>query len=218
MSQPRMNIYGFPHKGIRIALSELSKLSGKIDYSNESSLNELKSITNEITMLLDLHLHSEEGVVLRALESKVPGSIHENVEEHEKLEQEVADFKAKLNEITVKSSPDLGANFYSSFSNFHSNYLAHMAMEEGEMNPIIWDNFSDQEILGWQGAIMASLTPDQTMKWFKYIVPALSPIERSMIMGGFKQNAPSEFFDATLEMLKSYMEESELLQLKAMLS
>ena len=36
-------------------------------------------------------------------------------------------------------------------------------------------------------------------------------------MGGFKENAPAEFFDKVLDMLKEYMSEKEHLQLETML-
>jgi len=42
--------------------------------------------------------------------------------------------------------------------------------------------------------------------------------ERTMIMGGFKANAPAEFFDKVLHMLKEYMSENEHLKLKTMLT
>ena len=217
MSQPRMNIYGFPHKGLRIALSALSRVAGNTDYANVQSLDNLKTLSAEIITLLDLHLHSEEDVVLPALEAKVPGSTNENIEEHEQLEQDVKAFDEQLKTIAIDSPPDSGAKFYESVSSFHSNYLAHMAMEERDMNPLIWDNFTDEELMGWHGQIMSTLSPEQIMMWFKYIVPALNPFERSMIMGGFKANAPADFFNDVLNMLKSRMSASEHLKLVAML-
>ena len=42
-------------------------------------------------------------------------------------------------------------------------------------------------------------------KWFKYIIPALSPLEQSIMLGGFKQNAPKEVFAATIKRLKPYV-------------
>lgn len=218
MSQPRANIYGFPHKGLRIALSQLSMLSGNTDYSNADSLKKLKNLSVELVTLLDLHLHSEEDVVLPALEAKMPGSTSENVEEHEQLEKEVQAFDKQLTNITVDSAPNSGAQFYEAVYNFHSKYIAHMAMEESDINPLIWANFTDEEIMAWHGQVMSTLTPDQIMLWFKYIVPALNPFERGMIMGGFKENAPAEFLDKVLDMLKEYMSEKEHLQLEAMLA
>lgn len=217
MSPPRMNIYGFPHKGLRIALSQLSMLSGNTDYSDAESLAKLKNLSLELITLLNLHLHSEEDVVLPALETKVPGSTRQNVEEHEQLEKEIEAFDKQLKNITVDSAPNAGAEFYEAVYNFHSKYITHMAMEEGEINPLIWANFTDEEIMAWHGQVMATLTPDQIMMWFRYIVPALNPFERSIIMGGFKENAPVEFFGQVLKMLKEYMPENEHVKLETML-
>ena len=193
-------------------------LSGNTDYSNAESLEKLKILSVELITLLDLHLHSEEDVVLPALEAKMPGSTSENVEEHEQLKKEVQAFDKQLTNITVNSAPNSGAKFYEAVYNFHSKYIAHMAMEESDINPLIWANFTDEEIMAWHGQVMSTLTPDQIMLWFKYIVPALNPFERSMIMGGFKENAPAEFFDKLLNMLKEYMSENEHLKLETMLS
>ena len=204
-----MNIYGFPHKGLRIGLSQLSMLAGNTDYSDPESLERLKSLTGEIVTLLDLHVHSEEDVVLPALEKRVPGSTAENVEEHEQLEAEVHAFDTQLKNITTDSTPDSGASFYEAVYNFHSKYLAHMTMQESEMNPLIWANFTDEELMGWHGQIMSTLTPDQVMMWFKYIIPALNPFERTMIMGGFSANAPAEFVQSVLDMLKEHLPEGD---------
>ncbi len=217
MSQPRMNIYVFPHKGLRNLLSQLSMLSGNADYSSAESLENLKKLTKELVTLLDLHVHSEEDVLLPALEVKLTGSTRENVEEHEQLEKEIKAFDEQLKNITIDSTPDLGVKFYESVFNFHSKYIAHMAMEESEINPVIWANLTDEELMELQGQIMASLSPDNIMMWFKYIVPALNPFERTIILGGFKQNAPAEFFDQVLSMLKEYMSKNEYLQLETTL-
>ena len=93
-----------------------------------------------------------------------------------------------------------------------------MAMEESDINPLLWATFTDEEIMAWHGQVMSTLTPDQIMLWFKYIVPALNPFERNIIMGGFKENAPAEFFDNVLNMLKEYMPQNEHSQLETMLS
>ena len=81
--------------------------------------------------------------------------------------------------------------------------------EEGDMNRVIWENFSDQDILGWQGQILSKLTPDQFFKWFKYIIPALNPLEQQIMLGGFKENAPAEAYSATINGLKPFLNERQ---------
>ena len=196
MSQPRMNLYAFPHKGLRSAISQLSLTAGNTNCSEQDSLNTLNTLTEEVFTLLELHAHSEETVVLQALETKVPDSTAENLAEHAQLEKEIDLMKQELSAITIDSPPHLLSNFYEAVSNFHSKYLAHMAMEESKMNTLIWANFTDAELMEQHGQIMSTLTPEQIMMWFKYIVPALNHFERTIIMGGFKVNAPAPFFDS----------------------
>lgn len=217
MSQPRMNIYGFPHKGLRNAISQLSQSAGNTTCSDADSLGKLKEIGNEVFILLELHAHSEETVVLPALEKKVPGSTTDNIEEHKQLEKEIEKLKEQLNSISADSPPDATASFYTHVANFHSNYLSHMAMEESKMNQLIWANFTDADLMGQHGQIMSTLKPEQIMMWFKYIVPALNHFERTIIMGGFKANAPAPFVESVFTMLSGLLEKDEYSNLETAL-
>ena len=218
MSKPRMNLYGFPHKGLRNAISQLSQSAGNSDYSDQASLSTLKTLANEVFTLLGLHAHSEESVVLPALEGKVSGCTTDNIAEHAQLEKEIEVMKQTLNTITTDSTPDKASDFYTAVTNFQSKYLAHMAMEESKMNALIWEHFTDADLMGQHGQIMSTLTPEQIMMWFKYIVPALNPFERTIIMGGFKENAPKPFFDSVLDMLSGLMQQNEHQKLSVALS
>ena len=156
-------------------------------------------------MLLNLHRHSEEEDVLPALEAKLSGSTQDNVEEHEALEKTVEQISDFVGRLTVEASPVEGVEFSSMLNGFHAKYLDHMAMEESKMNPLIWKHFTDEELMGMHGAIMAKLAPDQIVLWFKYIVPALNPMERNIILSGLKANAPEEFFDQVLSVIREEM-------------
>jgi hypothetical protein len=80
-----------------------------------------------------------------------------------------------------------------------------MSEEETDINKVLWSHFSDEEILGMQGKVLAKLTPDQFFKWFKYIIPSLSQLEQSLMLGGFKQNAPAEAYNGTIKNLEPYL-------------
>ena len=172
---------------------------------NEYALDELKTKIAELVLLLNLHRHSEEEDVLPALEAKLSGSTQDNVEEHEALEKTVEQISDFVGRLTVEASPVEGVEFSSMLNGFHAKYLDHMAMEESKMNPLIWKHFTDEELMGMHGAIMAKLAPDQIVLWFKYIVPALNPMERNIILSGLKANAPEEFFDQVLSVIREEM-------------
>ena len=205
MDEPRVDIYNFPHKGLRNLMSQLSLIAGNTDYSNQNTLDKLKGKTAELVLLLNLHRQSEEDDLLPALEKKLAGSTQENVKEHELLEQQVGQIDTFIKNLTTASSPAKGIQFYAMFNGFQSKYMDHMAMEESTMNPLIWDHFTDEELMGIHGSIMAKLAPEHITQSFKYIVPALNPMERTVILSGFKANAPEEFFDQVLEVIRGEM-------------
>ncbi len=74
-----------------------------------------------------------------------------------------------------------------------------MADEEDGINQVIWDAFSDEEILSWQSQIMDKLTPEQKMLWFRFIIPALNPSERQMMLGGVRESVPAEAYAGIIE-------------------
>ena len=205
MDEPRVDIYNFPHKGLRNLMSQLSFIAGNTDYSNQQALDKLRGKTAELVLLLNLHRQSEEVDLLPALEERLAGSTQENIKEHELFEQQVDQIDTFLKNLTTASSPAEGIQFYAMLNGFHSKYMDHMAMEESVMNPLIWDHFTDEELMGIHGSIMAKLDPEHITQWFKYIVAALNPMERTVILTGFKANAPEEFFNQVLEVIREEM-------------
>lgn len=205
MNEPRVDIYNFPHKGLRNIMSQLSLIAGNTDYSNQRGLDELKEKTAELILLLNLHRQSEEEYLLPALEEKLAGSTQENVKEHELLESQVIQIDTFIKNLTTNHSLAKGIQFYAMLNGFQSKYMDHMAMEESQMNPLIWDHLTDEELMGIHGSIMAEFAPDHITLWFKYIVPALNSMERTVILSGFKANAPEEFFNQVLAVIRSEM-------------
>ena len=127
------------------------------------------------------------------------------MEEHELLESAVDQIGDFVKKLTAGDSPAEGSQFSSMLNGFQAKYLDHMAMEESKMNSLIWSHFTDEELIGIHGAIMSKLAPEQIVLWFKYIVPALNPMERNIILSGFKANAPEEFVNRVLGVIREEM-------------
>lgn len=86
MKKERVNIYGFPHKGLRNGLGKLSLSIAQLDINDEVEVSSVVDLAKELSELLGLHLHSEEDFVSPPLEKKVPGSTQHNHEDHEAME------------------------------------------------------------------------------------------------------------------------------------
>ena len=139
----RVNIYGFPHKGLRNALGKLSFNLGKLDVSSEEQIQEIKLLSNEVSELLKLHLHSEEKHVLVPLKEKDPKIADHNHEDHLKMERLEDQMMFSIHQLI--DSPDIGIAIksYQETNLFIREYFRHMDEEENEINEIIWSHFSD---------------------------------------------------------------------------
>lgn len=215
MVNNRMNIYGFAHKGLKNALSQLLLELGKADTANPTDIANIKNKTQEVITLLHLHQEAEDSCVMAPLAERAPDVAHACHAEHTKLHEMVNGIEHDVAQLGAGESPDKLESVYQSLGRFYSSYLAHMAEEEATLNEAIWKHFSDDEIMQWQGQIMEKLTFEQQILWFKYIVPALNPMERQILLGGVKANAPEPAYQQVITMLKSVLTPEELVSLVA---
>lgn len=209
MYSNRINIYGFPHKGLRNALGQLSFKLGNLDVENKQAMDNIANQAFEISELLKLHLHSEESHVLPPLEKEVPGSTKHNHEDHEYMEQLEKEMITQIEVLKNKPSLENARKAYQHTNLFIREYFRHMDEEETDLNQVIWKYFSDTDILEWQGKILSSLSPEQMFKWFKYIIPALSPFEQNIMLGDFKQNAPKEAYEFVINGIEPFVTETQ---------
>lgn len=210
MSAPRMNIYAFPHKGLRNALGQWLFEAGKLDATSPQSIDQFKAITEDVVTLLTLHQHSEDQVVIPDLESRAPGSTDHNHAEHDRLHTLLEEIHGSANTLEAGQSHAQFSQLYTLISHFISDYFKHMWDEEAVLVETIWAHFSDQDIIGWHGRIMEAMAPEHKMLWFRFMVPALNPMERQIVMGGFKNSAPAQAYSAALKMLHAFMPAEEL--------
>lgn len=133
--------------------------------------------------------------------------------EHHALQQHINAIEQQIVALDVKDSPNVLAELYSDVARFFADYLKHMDNEETELNAAIWAHFDDSEILGWQEQIMAKLSLDDQLQWFKYIIPSLNAMERQILLSGVKANAPEGVFEHIIASLKHYLSANEIASL-----
>lgn len=214
MNTDRMKTFDVPHKGIRNGLSQLSLLSGKIDYHNSEEVAQLNNIGKEVFLLLNTHAQDENDVSLKHLEEKMKGASHHDLEEHARLHVIQSELEKMLEYLSKASTKgeditEKGVEFYTMLADFHSVYLAHMSEEEHVTQQLLWDNFTDEELGAHRVEIMKNLQPDTLLLWFKYIAPAQTHHERVGLFKGFKANAPESLFNKANEVLLKVLSQDE---------
>jgi hypothetical protein len=222
MSGKRMSSFDVPHKGIRNGLSQLSLLAGKTDYNDPKDVEALFKLGKEVFEILTTHANDENDVSLKALEERLKGASHHDVEEHIRIHVAQTRLEDMLQEIheTAGEGNDLvakGQEFYNLLAKFHADYLNHMAEEEAETQVLLWQHFTDEELAGHRSEIMKKLKPETLLLWFRFIVPAQSHQERTGLLTGFKSMAPRDFFEKAMAVIKVALPAREWEKLNAAL-
>lgn len=220
---PRVSLIVTPHKGIRNFLAQLSLQAGSIDYSSREAVAELKQRFEEVGLLLEEHAASENNFILPALEARVPGSAAHDEADHEELHQLQDSLLAQLNHIldsgaAGEEAQQLGYAFYQGLSRLHAGHLEHMLEEETGTQVLMWQHFTDEEMMQVHGQVIRSIAPNVMLTWMKYILPAQAPAERLQLLGGLQANAPEPFFRQVMEVAKGVLSTPELTWLEKKLS
>jgi hypothetical protein len=70
----REPIFDLPHKGLRIALSELTAAATGNDLSVDAERSVFENLFHAVWELIDAHSHTEERVTFSELDQRAPGA------------------------------------------------------------------------------------------------------------------------------------------------
>jgi hypothetical protein len=134
-----------------------------------------------------------------------PGSTARVTEDHHGHEEAIAALRglAAQLESTQGAARDAAAfELYSRLACFVAENYEHMHYEETHNNAVLWDAYSDAEIMDLHGRLVASLTPAETLQSMRWMLPNIGHAERVGLLTGMRAAAPPPAFAAVLQMLQ----------------
>jgi hypothetical protein len=197
----RHDLYGPIHKGLRLALSELVTRIGQVDFADRAQSEEMLAALRRQMALSASHLAHEEHHIHTALEARAPGSTITLEADHDHHRRTFEALEAAMDAVEAshgEARRRFGRELYLRFTQFVAADFAHMAEEETIVLPLLHRLFSDDELIAIEGAIVASLPPEEAMAFMKLMIPAMSEFERIAFLGFVRATAPTEAFEAML--------------------
>lgn len=215
----RMKPYDVPHKGLRNALSQLSLLAGKTNFSDPQEVAKLHLMGLDVFTILTLHATDENEVTLAELEKRCPGASQHDVDDHEQIHLVQNNLENLLAKMYAKSQAgqdvtEDGAEFYLALSEYHGTYLKHTAEEERVTQPLLWKYFTNEELAALRGKIMARNPPHTLLIWFRFVIPSQSHMERVGLLSGFKKMVPAPFFGEGMQVIQEVLSAKEFDELE----
>lgn len=183
ITQPsaRIEVYDFPHRGLRNALSIWILETGKTEFQNSEEWNRLKTLSAEVLRLLEIHARDEESVSLKHLGKIDPSYSAKDIQTHALLEKEIREIRKHLDRMElsdIATRNEIKKELYKNLIRFQTRYLVHMEEEETETQSNLWKEFSDAELENHRKEIMTSLATEDLRLWVRYVAPTLPSEER----------------------------------------
>jgi hypothetical protein len=191
----RLDLYVSIHKALRSFMSDTLTRVGRIDVADRADRD---AALAQLDVLLDLcleHLRHENEFVHTAIEARQPAGSQRIAEEHGEHVETIAALQgeaAALRDTAPGDADRLALRLYRHLALFVAENFQHMHVEETAHNALLWQHYSDGELMALHGRIMASIPPARHLLVARWMVPASTPAERAQIVGAAKAQMPPE--------------------------
>ena len=189
------------HKGLRLALFTLTCDLGSTDYERPEARAETVRRVSETVALLQSHHGHEDTFIAPLLEQDHPrlrAIVDAGHAETEADLVEIGTLTQRLAEASGSDAVQAGLDLYRFFALFTAQYLAHMALEEGEVMASLRDTMSVGELFDVDMRLRGAVPPDTMCRFIAVMVPAMNSEERLAMFQGMRAGAPAEIFDRFL--------------------
>lgn len=208
----RVDLYVGIHKAMRALMADILVAVGKMDPADDSEVEWIGSRVLQFADFCTSHLEHENEFVHVALEARMPGSSARIAAEHVEHEQAIAALKAAVGKLQTSSGPErehAALALYRQLALFIAHNFEHMQAEEIEHNQALWVHYTDEELLALHGRLVATIPPEETLFTMRWMVPAMTPAERLVVLQGMQTHAPAPAFAAVLDVVRPHLSSGE---------
>ena len=208
---PRFDMYGPIHKALRSFMCDTLLRAGRLDVNDAA---EFDATLNQVDALLAFcldHIERENAFVHAAIEARRPAGAQRTTDDHVEHIETIAALReetAALRGAKPQARPMLAHRLYHHLALFVAENFQHMHIEETANNAALWALYSDAELHEIHARLLAGIPPEKDLVVARWMIPALCPMERAIIVGHAKLQMPPEAFIGVLAHVKPHMDES----------
>ena len=206
---PRIDLYAPIHKALRNAMTDTLALVGRLDVFDA---DEMVSTMTRFDALLDLclqHLEHENEFIHPAIEARQPRGARRTADDHLEHVLSIEALRSEGLALQVAEPSErmaLAQRLYRHLALFVAENFQHMHIEETVNNAALWAAYSDAELLALHGRLMASISPQEHLAVARWMLPALSPVERAGMLNAEKRELPPEAFLGVVEHVRPHLD------------
>ena len=208
---PRVDLYAPIHKALRHLMTDTLGRVGRMDVDDAG---DTQDTLEQVSMLLSLcegHLRHENEFVHPAIDARQPFGSKRIADEHVEHLESIGELRGEvhaLHQARAEQRLALALRLYRHLALFVAENFRHMHIEETAHNAALWAHYSDLELLQLHQRLTASIDPREMLEVGRWMVPALNPAERAMVLNGMKSEAPPEAFLGMLAHIRPHLDDN----------
>jgi hypothetical protein len=181
----RLDVYTAVHKMHRARLFSLTVEAGQADPADTVTVTRLAAAVDALAAELAAHAEHEDRFIHPLLRQQAPALAARLEAAHLTLDARLGHLRQVASAATAPA-PDADPNaIYRALAAFTAAYLEHLAVEEGEALPALWDGCTDEELLGIIASFRGSRSDAENLASLLAQLATLNPpeIERMISAG-----------------------------------
>lgn len=202
----RHDIYAAIHKALRACMADALVALGRLDAGDPDELAETSARCESILRLMRGHALHENQHIHPALESARPGASAAVAHEHAHHLETIAgllDLLGLLRQLGAAQRPPVARRLYAQLALFVAENLRHMQQEETQHNAVLWQHYDDAAILGFEAAIVASLSAQESEASLLWMARTMTGDELFAMLSGMRRQAPAAAYGQALELVRT---------------
>lgn len=205
---PRLDLYAGIHKALRCAMADALVALGQLDVDDAAELAVTSQRMQDLLAFCASHVRHENDFVHAAMEARAPGASAAVAHDHDEHLAEIEQLARQCRALPQAAEQDrerAALALYRAFSGFVAHNFAHMLVEETAHNQVLWAHYTDAELADLHDALVASIPPEEMMVVARWLVVAMNPAERCMLLADLRAKAPPPAFDAVLAAVQPHL-------------
>ena len=179
------------------------------DFTNTLETVEVLEKLDQTLYIFYEHASHEDKFILPVIGRFNVGLVSEFDREHEKDEFMTRRINSLVsvyhNAGGEEGRMEGGEAISKAFNEFIAFNLYHMNKEEEKINPVLWANYTDEEIRGIERTLVATISKEEMMITSKWMLLGINDEEIVAWLQAIKYNAPCFVFQAMMELAEKVL-------------
>jgi hypothetical protein len=155
------------------------------------------------------------------MEARRPGSTRGVAAEHVGHAAAIAQLRRHVEALArapAGARAPVAADLYRNVALFVGENLVHMHEEESMHNAVLWDAYSDDELMALEATIKAHVPPAAMRHALRWMVPAMTPAQRAGMFAAMRAHAPVGVYEGAIALARAHLDARAIGKLDAALA